>query len=588
MPNTNRPEIAYLIQNVLPILASQYDFPLPENEDNTKIDEIPVKMGSGIKKPDVIYYWNEYPVFLVEAKKPNKSIEDAIDQAMSYIRNFPVTKFSKDGIRPRYFAVTIGRNIYFYVHRYEIVSGTFRDWAEKLDTPLLFMQIVEKYGIKKVEIKKTLNQERFLKDFLYELTAIYKLKEKITPDVIVAVSHQILSFLQYGDDYVSRKPYIFLDKYKDRQAQIRQLLNKFDLVSSLGPELAWQFRSFIIRSFQGTNLNQYLTEQCVIAFMFSLFGQIKKGTKVLDFECGSGGFLATAIERGDLQLEDIFGVDIDILPFIISKTYLALYYKITGEQIDDIPVKLSNGLYYWDSKWDLVTGNPAGSSKYEHGNIKKIRDEGLEDLKRRKNDKRERTPSEYELSIQQAIRSVRIGGKICLILPEGVFSNSQDEFLRKYIAKYCNILAIISLPPGSFKRGTTVKQLKKGAQSASMKMSILYAEKIREVEKNDNLEIDFQHIDYPVFLAYIDKVESISGEISDWLEERLSVILEQWQEWQNKAELKDIKKIVTKLDKEEKIKVEAEPVKVKKEKKVKLKSGKSEIKISDDLKDIFQ
>jgi len=38
------------------------------------------------------------------------------------------------------------------------------------------------------------------------------------------------------------------------------------------------------------------------------------------------------------------------------------------------------------------------------------------------------------------------------------------------------------------------------------------------------------------------------------LEERLNIILEQWQEWQNKAELKNIEKIITKFNKEEKLK----------------------------------
>jgi len=556
MYKSSKPEIAYLIQNVLPVLASQYDFPLPEDEENTKIDEIPVKMGSGTKKPDVVYYWNRYPVFLVESKKPNQSLENAIDQALSYIKNYPINKFSKDGVRPRYFAVTIGKNIYFYLHRYEIEKNIFKDWAEKIDVPLLFDQIIEDYGIVKIKEKKKLDPDSFLKDFLYELTAIYKIKETITPDVIIAVSHQILSFLQYGSDYVSRKPYIFLDKLRDRQAQIRQLLNKFDFISSLGPDLAKQFHDFIIRSFQGTSLNQYLTERCVIIFMLSLAEPIKKDTKVLDFECGSGGFLAAAIDKGSLDLKHIFGVDIDILPFIISKTYLALYYKVVGKQIDDIPIVLSNGLFNWRNKWDLVIGNPAGSDRYEYGDIDKILEGGLKDLKNPEGKKKtkKRTFSEYELSIQQAVRSAKIGGKICLVLPEGIFSNSQDEFLRKYIAKHCNVLAIISLPPGSFKRGTTVKQLKKGSQSASMKMSILYAEKIKEVKKSEKLEIDIRHMNYPIFLAHVDKVESRSGEISDWLEERLNIILEQWQEWQNKAELKNIEKIITKFNKEEKLK----------------------------------
>ena len=51
MVNNKRPEIAYVIQNVLPLFASQFDFPLPEDEVNTKIDEIPVRIASGVKKP---------------------------------------------------------------------------------------------------------------------------------------------------------------------------------------------------------------------------------------------------------------------------------------------------------------------------------------------------------------------------------------------------------------------------------------------------------------------------------------------------------------------------------------------------------
>jgi 2-polyprenyl-3-methyl-5-hydroxy-6-metoxy-1,4-benzoquinol methylase len=82
--------------------------------------------------------------------------------------------------------------------------------------------------------------------------------------------------------------------------------------------VAREFRSYILRSFQGTNLNQYLTEQCVIAFMVNLVGEFSPNTKVLDFECGSGGFLAAVIDKG-VELENIRGVDIDELPYIVAK-----------------------------------------------------------------------------------------------------------------------------------------------------------------------------------------------------------------------------------------------------------------------------
>lgn len=285
------------------------------------------------------------------------------------------------------------------------------------------------------------------------------------------------------------------------------------------------------------------------------------------------------------------GIDIEELPYIIAKTYLALYFNKSGEELKLIPIKRDNGLFYHGKNWDLVIGNPAGSNKYEHGKEKDIFKNLNRDLD---GNGKEDKITEYNLSIQQAIQSARIGGKICLILPEGLFSNSQDEFLRKYISKHCNILAIISLPSGSFKKGTSVKKMKGGSQSTSMKMSILYAEKIREVKENDNLELDTKHLDYPIFLAHIDKVESGSGDVSDWLEERLRVILEQWQEWQNKAELKNIEKITTKLNKKKRSKehqkllfneVESEKIETKK---VKLKEGKSETRISEFLKDLLK
>lgn len=95
---------------------------LPEDEKNTKIDEILVRIASSVKKPYVVYYQDGIPVFLIETKKEGKSEADAVDQALSYIRNFPVEEFSKDRIRPKYFAVTIGKDIHCYVRRFKQIK----------------------------------------------------------------------------------------------------------------------------------------------------------------------------------------------------------------------------------------------------------------------------------------------------------------------------------------------------------------------------------------------------------------------------------------------------------------------------------
>lgn len=543
MISNQKSEIAFLVQDILPLFSSQLGFPLPEDEENTKIGQVPVRIASSVKKPDVVYYWEGIPVFLIEAKRDNKSEEDAKDQALSYIKNYPTNKYSKDGIRPRFFAITIGKKISFYAHRFEIVKNNFKDQAEKLESPVFFEELLQEYGLKRIEKKEIFNTDIFRKEILNELGPIYNLEKKITPNVVKDIAQQILSFLQYGKDYSSHRPYLDLEKYKDRQAQIRHVYEKFDWINSIGPEIAKEFRSYILRSFQGTNLNQYLTEQCVIDFMFGLVGSLDSNLKVLDFECGSGGFLAAAIYKG-ANLLNICGIDIDELPYIVAKTYMAIYFKKTGnDEIESIPIIKGNGLFNQGREWDLIIGNPAGSNKYEHGDLEKI-GENI-DLDFDRNGLQENNLSEYNLSVRQAIISTKVGGKICLVLPEGIFSNSRDEILRNYVSKYCRILAIVSLPRGVFKKGTSTKQQQKGSQTSSQKMSIIYASKIDILKDIDYVnDKDFSELSYPVFLATINEPKSKVGLICDWLEPQLNVIQEQWQEWQRSKKLKEIPKVM--------------------------------------------
>ena len=589
-----RSENSYINNDILPFLASNFGYPIHDAE-KVKINDIPIFRPSGGRAGsiDIVYYHNQEPVLLVEAKTKHKSHDVALKEALVYLKNFPVDKpeFSPSGLPPKILATTVGKDIKFYKWKIDY-SKPIPDFLTEEIEIMPFEKLILYYGLVEEYIARILEPKDFAVDFFDELVSIFKYhkkEEKITKDIVKEVAYQIYNYLLNSEKYTGDYPYTELNL--QGQKAIRDLFKRFDVIASLSPEIAKEFRKAILRSFQGTEFNQYLTEKCVIDFVFGLIGKLNKNTKILDFECGSGGFIATAIDQNELSLENVMGIDIEELPYIIAKTYLALYFNKSGEELKLIPIKRDNGLFYHGKNWDLVIGNPAGSNKYEHGKEKDIFKNLNRDLD---GNGKEDKITEYNLSIQQAIQSARIGGKICLILPEGLFSNSQDEFLRKYISKHCNILAIISLPSGSFKKGTSVKKMKGGSQSTSMKMSILYAEKIREVKENDNLELDTKHLDYPIFLAHIDKVESGSGDVSDWLEERLRVILEQWQEWQNKAELKNIEKITTKLNKKKRSKehqkllfneVESEKIETKK---VKLKEGKSETRISEFLKDLLK
>lgn len=585
-------ENSYIANEILPLLASGFGYPIHDSS-KVKINDVPIFRPSGARSGstiDIVYYHNGEPVLLVEAKREHRSHETALKQALDYLRNFPVEhkEFAPSGMPPKFLATTVGREIKFYKWAIDY-SKPIPDFLTEEVEILSFNKLLEYYGLNEEYEARVLDARGFKADFFDELVAIFKTdakEERITAEIIKNVSLQILNFLAYGDRFSGQPPYTGLTI--QGQKAVRDLFERFDLTASLGVDAAREFRRAILRSFQGGGFNQYLTEQCVIAFMADLVGGFGPETRVLDFECGSGGFLAAAVERG-VGLENIRGVDIEELPYIVAKTYLALFFKKTGEWIDALPVKKENGLFDQGNNWDVVIGNPAGGNKYEHGNLAKIGEHLDRDLDR--NGRFDDNMSEYNLSIQQSAASTKIGGKICLILPEGFFSNSHDEILRKFVAKHCKVLAIVSLPRGVFKKGTSTRRQRGGAQSATMKMSIFYAEKLRDIDKDDPVgNDDFSALDYPVFLATVNEPDSTSGAVCDWLEPHLEVILLQWREWSATGKLKEIPRVEVPSLKSKKVGRRSPLIKAEgltKTKSRKPPAHKSETKISEDLDDIF-
>ncbi len=186
----------------------------------------------------------------------------------------------------------------------------------------------------------------------------------------------------------------------------------------------------------------------------------------------------------------------------------------------------------------MVIGNPAGGNKYdpegELNDIEEVLDNLEDDLD---NNGRPDSFSEYNFSIQQAVRSSKVGGKICLVLPESFFANSTDELLRKYLIKYCKIYAIVSLPRGVFRKGTTTRTVSSGSASSSQKMSILFAVKNREVEEGSGIDDDLEQKNYSIFLASIKKPDDVDISIDDWLDPLLERTLKEWINWTKRQNL---------------------------------------------------
>lgn len=532
----DRSEDSYIFHDILPSFAD-YGYPTAGDSENLKIKgDVRIRMGSSYKEPDVVFYAEGIPVVLVEAKKEGKSKKDAEEQAKSYIRNFPIEDYSRDGRPPQYAAVTIAKKIFFYKYEKDINEyGGIIDRLEPIADVATYSELRRLYGLEE-ERKPELSPAKF-KDIFYQIIAALDIRNqrKITPALVLEAVQLLYEFLKDERNYTSRSPYTKLDGHPERQRWIRNLLRQYDW-GELGHEIAWQFRSEIVRSFQGSRqLNQYITPRPVIVFMTGLV-DIKPDDRVLDFECGSGGFLAAAVRTG-VSLQDVKGVEIADLPYYVSKLFLALNFNIQGREIDNIPVDRDNGLKFWGDVWDMVIGNPAGGNKYDPNGELNDLDEVYENLERDIDQNGRDDPTwEYNFSVQQAVRSAKVGGCICLVLPEGLFSNSSADFLRKYVAKHCKIKAIVSLPRGVFYVGTTTKQVHTGKRSSHQKMSILFVEKTTEVVDGEGVSLACADLNYPVFLASVQKPPNARGS-SEWLEATLQKVLQEYKAWKNKGEL---------------------------------------------------
>lgn len=567
-----RSEDSFLFQDIARAFE-QYGYPRLGDKENIKIKgDIKIKMGSGLKEPDLVYYTNGDPILLVEAKKIGQP--DPTDQAFSYVKLFPAEKYSKSNVRPKYFACTEGPQIIKFCKYVPSIDerGELVEEIVNLGKTLTYQQLLEELGMAK--IKTPLTADRFKQDVFYTIVRCF-IKEdykdsakgaKLESKYILKTVRQIYEFLRYPNSYATHQPYVDLDGHPDLQQEIRRAFVSYDWKNCDHVEIAREFRSDIHRAFQKGELNQYITPTEVVRFMTNI-ADLKTDNSVLDFECGSGGFLFAALQNG-ISPENIAGVDMDDLPYYSAKVLLALHLGVFEKDIDDkINIEKRNGLLNFDNPYDVVLSNPSGSSKYpeeKNQDLEKVinaldidlDDNGKDDSK---------IPSEYYFSIQRAIRSCKVGGKIAILLPEGFFSNSSDANLRNYVAKYCRVSALISLPRGIFYKGKDTKTIKSGKQQSNQKMSILLAQKKLEVENGSNIKIDNELLTDNVYLASVTD--------NDNLENKLKLIFDEYIFWQTNRYLDLSQKLDTKKEivvpkkivQEELIKVE--PVFVEKEEK---------------------
>ncbi len=241
---------------------------------------------------------------------------------------------------------------------------------------------------------------------------------------------------------------------------------------------------------------------------------------VIDTACGSAGFLVHAMQYVWKNLPDtdarreyasryLFGIDFDERSTKISRAIMLIagdgkshIYKTSSLNHKDYPAKLQGDLKEFKLvkqfadfdknrensetlkylNFDILLANPpfAGEIKEKSLLAQYI-------LGRTPMGKLQNKVERHLLFIERNLDFIKPGGRLAIVLPQGVFNNTTMDYVRQYIMQRARILAVVGLHINSFKPHTGTKT------------SVLFLQKWSETDfdNHGNLKVS----DYPIFFA---------------------------------------------------------------------------------------
>ena len=229
------------------------------------------------------------------------------------------------------------------------------------------------------------------------------------------------------------------------------------------------FEELIGTSFRG-GAGQFFTPRNVVQMMIDILDP-REGERIIDPACGSGGFLAYTLRHFlSRSAKDfhIVGIDKDAFLAKIAKIYLSLIgdgdYRIYCENSLDDPAKWSEDTRgkIQCGAFDIVLTNPPFGAKipvvgeqllgqYQLGRRWRKRGKWYRSLEPREKQ------APQVLFIERCIQLLREGGRLGIVLPEGIFGNPSDRYIWEYVNSVCSVTGVVSLPQETFQPSTHTK-----------------------------------------------------------------------------------------------------------------------------------
>ncbi len=260
------------------------------------------------------------------------------------------------------------------------------------------------------------------------------------------------------------------------------------------------FETFMTDFFKG-KMGQYFTPREIIKFCVKMMNPAK-GQVVLDPAAGSGGFLLNALDYvkeyaeskydesearehwHEFARRNLYGIEINDQIARVCKMNMIIHDDGHTNVISTDSLRKFdeiNNIHkgFTNNQFDIVLTNPPFGAV-----VKGTEKNYLDSYQLGKGKDNQKTEI---LFIERVIDFVKPKtGRIAIVLPDGILTNSSHQYVRDFIMERCQILAVVSLPQFAFAHF-----------GAGVKSSLLFLRRKVDNEISTN---------YPIFMAIAEHI----------------------------------------------------------------------------------
>ncbi len=263
------------------------------------------------------------------------------------------------------------------------------------------------------------------------------------------------------------------------------------------------FETFMTDFFKG-KMGQFFTPREIIRFAVKMLNPTKDDL-VLDPASGSGGFLLNSMDSvkifaeenydereaerhwHDFAQRNLYGIEINDQIARVCKMNMIIHDDghtnvISTDALQDFKEIRNIHRGFKKDHFDIVLTNPPFGAT-----VKATEKEYLGKYELGAKNKKRKSQKTEILFIERVIDFVKLGsGRIGIVLPDGILTNSSLQYVRDFIMERCQILAVVSLPQFAFTH-----------YGAGVKASLVFLRR-----KGDNEELG----NYPIFMAIAEHI----------------------------------------------------------------------------------